>query len=43
MIELQKLGVGGILDYAAEAKDGELPVTEKPEDEEEMGLLRELF
>ncbi|CAJ1366335.1 unnamed protein product [Effrenium voratum] len=35
MIELQKLGVGGILDYAAEAKDGELPVTEKPEDEEE--------
>ena len=27
--------VGGILDYAAEAKDGELPETVKPIDEEE--------
>ena len=27
--------VGGILDYAAEAKDGELPETVKPIDEED--------
>ncbi|CAK8995966.1 Proline dehydrogenase 1 [Durusdinium trenchii] len=35
MRELQKYNVGGILDYAAEAKDGELPETVKPIDEEE--------
>jgi len=35
MKELQNYNVGGILDYAAEAKDGELPETVKPIDEEE--------
>lgn len=36
--------VGGILDYAAEAKDGELPETVKPIDEEDggQGLLMEM-
>ena len=31
--------VGGILDYAAEAKDGELPETVKPIDEEDGDFL----
>ena len=30
--------VGGILDYAAEAKDGELPEVVKPIDEEASGV-----
>lgn len=33
MAELRKLGVGGILDYAAEAKEGEMPVAVQPIDE----------
>ena len=31
--------MGGILDYAAEAKDGELPETVKPIDEEDGDFL----
>mmetsp|Transcript_60734 Transcript_60734/g.113531 ORF Transcript_60734/g.113531 Transcript_60734/m.113531 type:complete len:576 (-) Transcript_60734:551-2278(-) len=33
MHDLRKYNVGGILDYAAEAKDGELPETVKPTEE----------
>lgn len=43
MAQLQRLGVGGILDYAAEAKDGELPDienVEKKDEEETMGAPR---
>eukprot|EP00930_Biecheleria_cincta_P023757 TRINITY_DN170_c0_g1_i8.p1 TRINITY_DN170_c0_g1~~TRINITY_DN170_c0_g1_i8.p1 ORF type:complete len:570 (-),score=106.08 TRINITY_DN170_c0_g1_i8:216-1925(-) len=43
MAQLQELGVGGILDYAAEAKDGELPEIEnvdKDHEEETMGAPR---